>query len=237
MKTHILVVEDETQIARVLKMELEYEGYEVTVEYDGKAGLETALQKEIDLILLDVMLPGLSGIEVLRRLRRENKFTPVILLTARDTTFDKVAGLDQGANDYVTKPFEIEELLARIRAFLRNFPKEESKEQKSLLKVDDLIINTETREAKRGGKSIRLTPKEYDFLVYLVINKNKVVTRENIINNIWGYEFEGETNVIDVFISHLRQKVDEDFSNQLITTVRGVGFTIREKTNEDYNKN
>lgn len=238
MSTHILVIEDEVQIARVLKMELEYEGYQVTVEHDGKAGLETALQSKFDLILLDVMLPGLSGIDVLRRLRKENCNTPVILLTARNTTFDKVAGLDQGANDYVTKPFEIEELLARIRACLRNTPKNgESNDENSILTVDDLIINTETREVKRGRRSITLTPKEYDFLVYLVINKNKVVTRDNIILKVWGYEYEGETNVIDVFIRHLRKKIDEDFPTQLITTIRGIGFTIREINDEDHNKN
>ena len=238
LKTHILVIEDEAQIARVLKVELEYEGYQVTVEHDGKAGLETALKSGIDLILLDVMLPGLNGIEVLRRLRKENNTIPVILLTARNTTFDKVAGLDQGANDYVTKPFEIEELLARIRACMRNYPnKEESKEDESILTVEDLIINTDAREVKRNGKSISLTPKEYDFLVYLVMNKNKVVTRENIILNVWGYEYEGETNVIDVFITHLRKKVDEGFSSHLITTVRGIGFTIKEKSDEDHYKN
>jgi len=238
LKTHILVIEDEAQIARVLKVELEYEGYQVTVEHDGKAGLETALKSGIDLILLDVMLPGLNGIEVLRRLRKENSTIPVILLTARNTTFDKVAGLDQGANDYVTKPFEIEELLARIRACMRNYPnKEESKEDESILTVEGLIINTDAREVKRNGKSISLTPKEYDFLVYLVMNKNKVVTRENIILNVWGYEYEGETNVIDVFITHLRKKVDEGFSSHLITTVRGIGFTIKEKSDEDHYKN
>lgn len=232
------MVEDETRIARVLKMELEYEGYQVTVEHDGKVGLEKALQEDIDLILLDVMLPGISGIEALRRLRKENKITPVILLTARNTTLDKVAGLDHGANDYVTKPFEIEELLARIRACLRNHPNNgEFKEEGSLLIVEDLSINTDTREVKRGGKSIPLTPKEYDFLNYLVINKNKVVTRENIIVNVWGYEYEGETNVIDVFIRHLRKKIDEGFPFQLINTIRGIGFIIMEKKHEDNNKN
>ncbi|WP_409289895.1 response regulator transcription factor [Peribacillus sp. SCS-37] len=233
VEAHILLIEDEIQIARVLKMELEYEGYHVTVEHDGKSGLDKALRPDIDLILLDVMLPGLSGLEVLRRFRKENKVTPVILLTARNTTFDKVAGLDQGANDYVTKPFEIEELLARIRAFLRNQHNVET----SVLAIEDLIINNESREVRRDGTLISLTPKEYDFLVYLVKNKNKVVTRENIIMNVWGYDFEGETNVIDVFIRHLRKKVDEGFSLPLIRTVRGVGFAIKEKNDEDHNKN
>lgn len=236
--THILVIEDEVQIARVLKVELEYEGYQVSVEHNGKAGLETALNSQIDVILLDVMLPELNGIEVLRRLRREDKVTPVILLTARNSTFDKVAGLDHGANDYVTKPFEIEELLARIRAAIRNQSQTEGHEaEESLLTVQDLMINMDSREVKRDGVSITLTPKEYDLLVYLIINKNKVVTRESIIVNVWGFEYEGETNVIDVFIRHLRKKVDEGFSTQLITTVRGIGFTIKEKQDEDHHKN
>jgi DNA-binding response OmpR family regulator len=238
VKTHILVIEDEAQVARVLKMELEYEGYQVTVEHNGKAGLETALQSKIDLILLDVMLPGMSGIEVLRKFRKENIFTPVILLTARNSTFDKVAGLDHGANDYVTKPFEIEELLARIRACFRyQHEKEESMLEESILTVADLVIKTDIREVKRSGISITLTPKEYDFLVYLVKNKNKVVTRENIIIQVWGYEYEGETNVIDVFIRQLRKKVDEPFSFKLIHTVRGIGFTLKEKMNENHDKN
>jgi len=237
VKTHILVVEDEIQIARVLKMELEYEGYSVTVEHNGKDGLEVALHTEIDLILLDVMLPKLSGMDVLRRLRKEKKNLPVILLTARNSTFDKVAGLDQGANDYVTKPFEIEELLARIRSCLRHSSKNEHLEGDSILSIQDLVINTDTREIVRAGTTINLTPKEYDLLVYLLLNKNKVVTRENIILNVWGYDYEGETNVIDVFIRHLRKKVEEDFSAPLITTVRGIGYTIKENADEDYLKN
>ena len=237
MKTHILVIEDETQIARVLKMELEFEGYQVTVEHNGKSGLETALNSDVDLILLDVMLPGVSGIEVLRRYRKDNKKTPVILLTARNTTFDKVAGLDHGANDYVTKPYEIEELLARIRACLRNYDKEESMVEQSLLTVEDLVINTDTREVTRNGQLITFTPKEYDLLVYLVVNKNKVVTRDSIIMSVWGYEYEGEMNVIDVFIRQIRKKMDEGFSFQLINTVRGIGYTIKEKKDEDHDKN
>ncbi|MGJ7911512.1 response regulator transcription factor [Neobacillus sp. LXY-1] len=238
MKKHILIIEDEAQIARVLKMELEYEGYQVTVQHDGITGLDAALHTEIDLILLDMMLPGISGMEVLRRFRKENSVIPVILLTARNTTLDKVAGLDHGANDYVTKPFEIEELLARIRACIRNHPiGGNPNEDASLLTVQDLLINMDTREVKRSGKLIALTPKEYDFLVYLVMNKNKIATRENIIINVWGYEYEGETNVIDVFIRHLRKKIDEGFSEPLITTIRGIGFTIKEKKDEDHYKN
>ncbi|MFC4411252.1 response regulator transcription factor [Chungangia koreensis] len=236
MKKHLLVVEDEIQIARVLKMELEYEGYRVTVEYNGKAGLETALHTDIDLIILDVMLPKLNGIEVLRRLRKEKENIPVILLTARNTTFDKVAGLDQGANDYVTKPFEIEELLARIRACFRHYSSHEQPMNDSILSIEDLVINTDTRDVKRNGTTIPLTPKEYDLLVFLIENKSKVVTRENIIFNVWGYDYEGETNVIDVFIRHLRKKIEEGFAKPLITTVRGIGYTIKENVDEDYPK-
>lgn len=237
MKTCILVIEDEIQIARVLKMELEFEGYEVLVEHDGKSGLETAMNADIDLILLDVMLPELSGFEVLRRLRKVNTHIPIILLTARNSTFDKVAGLDHGANDYITKPFEIEELLARIRSCLRHYSKNQIEEAGSILSLSDLVINTDTREVERSGTLITLTPKEYDLLVYLIINKNKVVTRENILLSVWGYEYEGETNVIDVFIRHLRKKIDEGFSTQLISTVRGIGYTIKEKMDEDHDKN
>ncbi|MBI0580818.1 response regulator transcription factor [Neobacillus cucumis] len=229
MKKRILVIEDEINIAKVLKIELEYESYEVFVEHNGKSGLNTATEKSIDLILLDVMLPEMNGIEVLRRLRKAGNQTPVILLTARNMTLDKVTGLDQGANDYITKPFEIEELLARVRACIRDHSIHTPKEVTSVVTVGDLSIDTNTREVTRDGTSITVTPKEYDLLLYLVTNKNKVVTRDNIILNVWGYEYEGETNVIDVFIRHLRKKVDEGFESELIHTVRGVGFTVKEK--------
>jgi len=237
VKKHLLIVEDEIQIARVLQMELEYEGYRVTVEYNGKAGLETALHTNIDLVILDVMLPKLNGIEVLRRLRKEKENLPVILLTARNSTFDKVAGLDQGANDYVTKPFEIEELLARIRSCFRHSSNHGQQMDESNLSVEDLVINTDTREVKRDGTLISLTPKEYDLLVYLIENKNKVVSRENILFNVWGYDYEGETNVIDVFIRHLRKKIEDDFTKPLILTVRGIGYTLKENVDEDHTKN
>ncbi|MEI4828304.1 response regulator transcription factor [Bacillus sp. FJAT-53711] len=233
MNKRILVVEDEVQIARVLQLELEYEGYEVLVKHDGKSGLEVALQANLDLILLDVMLPELSGIEVLRRLRKAGIYVPVILLTARNTTLDKVMGLDQGANDYVTKPFEMEELLARVRSSIRSntmiIDGVSLNKQTSLLSIADLSINMDTRGVTRNGKSISLTPKEYDLLVYLLTNKNKIVTREGILTHVWGYEYEGETNVIDVYIRHLRKKIDEEFSSPLIHTIRGIGYSIREK--------
>jgi DNA-binding response OmpR family regulator len=231
MAQRILVVEDEKQIAKILKLELEYEGYEVMVAYDGKSGLQAALDEKLDLILLDVMLPEMNGIEVLRRIRKENNLLPVILLTARNMTIDKVAGLDQGANDYITKPFEIEELLARIRSCLRQIfnAVKTSQEDDSFLEIRDLTVNLDTREVTRGATSITLTPKEFDLLVYLLSNKNKIVTRESILLHVWGYEYEGETNVIDVFIRHLRKKIEEGFSEPtIIQTVRGIGYTVRE---------
>ncbi|NHC41324.1 response regulator transcription factor [Bacillus sp. MM2020_1] len=231
MTQRILVVEDEKQIAKILKLELEYEGYEVMVAYDGKSGLQAALDEKLDLILLDVMLPEMNGIEVLRRIRKENDLLPVILLTARNMTIDKVAGLDQGANDYITKPFEIEELLARIRSCLRQITNavKTSQEDDSFLEIKDLTVNLDTREVTRGETAITLTPREFDLLVYLLSNKNKIVTRESILLHVWGYEYEGETNVIDVFIRHLRKKIEEGFSEPtIIQTVRGIGYTVRE---------
>ena len=176
------------------------------------------------------MLPELNGIEVLRRVRKENNIIPIILLTARNLTMDKVTGLDQGANDYITKPFEMEELLARVRSCLRQTSiAVEVKEQKdSILSIFDLQINIDTREVKRSGSSIALTPTEYDLLVYLLSHKNRIVTREDILLNVWGYEYEGDTNVIDVYIRHLRKKIDEGFSKSIIQTVRGIGYTVRE---------
>ncbi|WP_088069340.1 response regulator transcription factor [Gottfriedia luciferensis] len=230
MSKKILIIEDEVNIARVLKLEIEYEGYDVLVEHNGKAGLEAALNNEIDLILLDVMLPGLSGIEVLRRIRKSNNYLPVILLTARDATSDKIMGLDYGANDYITKPFEIEEVLARIRASLRsnNIIQNAIESEESVLSVEDLEVNLDTRIVKRNEKEITLTPKEYDLLVYLLTNQNKIVTREGIITTVWGYDYEGETNVVDVYIRHLRKKIEEDFDTPLIRTIRGVGYTMRQ---------
>ncbi|WP_445491825.1 response regulator transcription factor [Niallia sp. 03133] len=230
MSKRILIVEDEFQIAKIVKIELEYEGYEAVAVYDGKSGLSAALNGTFDLVLLDVMLPELNGIEVLRRIRKENAKLPVILLTARNMTVDKVTGLDLGANDYITKPFEIDELLARIRSCIRqNSIPVDSTPEDNVMAIKDLTINLDTREVNKGDQSITLTPKEYDLLVYLISNKNKIVTRENILLHVWGYEFEGETNVIDVYIRHLRKKMEEGFSNPIIIeTVRGVGYIVRE---------
>ncbi|MCP1451060.1 response regulator transcription factor [Priestia megaterium] len=236
MQNRILIVEDEEMIARALQIELEHEGYQVFVEHEGKSGLEAALHNSIDLVLLDVMLPELSGIEVLRRIRKKNAYLPVILLTARDTTLDKVMGLDHGANDYITKPFEIEEVLARVRNSLRHraIIQEVTEKKDVHLSIEDLSVNLETREVIRKNKTIILTPKEYDLLVYLLKNQNIVLSRENILLTVWGYDYEGETNVVDVYIGHLRKKIEEEINSPLIRTVRGVGYVIRKGPYENY---
>ncbi|MDN3232777.1 response regulator transcription factor [Priestia megaterium] len=230
MKERILIVEDEVEIGNILKMELEHEGYQVRIENNGRCGIETALSNTFDLILLDIMLPEMSGIQVLRKLRKRQIYVPIILLTARNSTLDKVMGLDYGANDYITKPFKTEELLARIRSLLRHkhFSTRDRAKKDSLLLIKDMVINTDSREVTRDEKKIHLTPKEYDLLVYLVLHKNKTVTREGILLNIWGYEYDGDTNVLDVYISYLRKKVEEGFSSPFIQTIRGIGYTIKE---------
>ncbi|MED1172710.1 two-component system response regulator YkoG [Bacillus inaquosorum] len=225
-KGHILIVEDEEKIARVLQLELEYEGYSVTIKQNGTEGLNAAAEGGYSLVLLDVMLPGLSGLEVLRRLRKTDQQTPVILLTARDSIPDKVTGLDIGANDYVTKPFEIEELLARIRAALRqNGPKTE--DIGTFLIYDDLRVNEKTREVRRGNKEVELTPREFDLLVYMLKHPQQVLTREQILNSVWGFDYIGDTNVVDVYIRYIRKKLDYPYEKQLIHTVRGVGYAIK----------
>ncbi|KIL45840.1 response regulator transcription factor [Jeotgalibacillus soli] len=230
-KEKILIVEDEEKIARVLELELEYEGYEVTKAATGFEGLEKYRAQEWDLVLLDIMLPEMSGIEVLRRIRADQKLTPVILLTAKDSVEDKVSGLDLGANDYMTKPFQIEELLARIRAALRLRPAragEINPNEKEWLKVADLRLNEKTREVNRAETSIELTPREFDLLVYLMRNQRQVMNREQILNAVWGYDYFGDTNVVDVYIRYVRKKVDYGQQTALIHTVRGVGYVIKE---------
>ncbi|MCY7784654.1 two-component system response regulator YkoG [Bacillus sp. FSL H8-0515] len=225
-KGNILIVEDEEKIARVLQLELEYEGYSVTIKHNGTEGLNAAAEGGYSLVLLDVMLPGLSGLEVLRRLRKTDQQTPVILLTARDSIPDKVTGLDIGANDYVTKPFEIEELLARIRAALRqNGTKTE--DIGTYLTYDDLRVNEKTREVRRGDKEVELTPREFDLLVYMLKHPQQVLTREQILNSVWGFDYIGDTNVVDVYIRYIRKKLDYPYEKQLIHTVRGVGYAIK----------
>lgn len=222
----ILIVEDEEKLSRVLQLELEFENYKTEIANNGKDALALMEANDWDLVLLDIMIPELSGLEVLRRIRRTDQNTPIILLTARDAVHDKVSGLDLGANDYVTKPFQIEELLARIRVHLRK--PVEKKQKRNELSVGDLFVDLDAHEVKRDGQLIDLTPREYDLLVCLLKNKNIVLTREQLIEQVWGYDYYGETNVVDVYIRYLRQKVDKGFSEAYIQTVRGVGYTIKD---------
>jgi two-component system OmpR family response regulator len=229
-KESILIVEDEEKILRLLEIELEYEGYEIGKAMDGIDALELYHSRTWDLILLDVMLPGISGIELLRRIRAKEAITPVILLTAKSSVEDKVSGLDLGANDYITKPFQIEELLARIRAVLRMRPAAPQKveEDDEWLTAGDLKLNDKTREVIRAEKEIELTPKEYDLLLYLLKNKRQVLNRDQILAAVWGYDYFGDTNVVDVYIRYVRKKIDHGFDTPLIHTVRGVGYVIKD---------
>ncbi|GED59408.1 response regulator transcription factor [Brevibacillus formosus] len=227
MSERILIVEDEEKIARVIQLELEYEGYESEIAKTGLEALEQYNQSGWDLILLDVLLPGLSGIEVLRRIRVKDSATPVILLTARNAVVDKVNGLDQGANDYITKPFEIEELLARIRSCLRLSQMTRQVEASSKVEVADLSLNEKSREVTRGSSQIELTPREFDLLLYLMQNKNQVLNREQILTHVWGFDYFGDTNVVDVYIRYLRKKVDQGYETPLLHTVRGVGYMLK----------
>ncbi len=225
MAEHILLVEDEEKLARMVEMELKYEGYEVEKALDGRKGLDLALNGQFDLVLLDIMLPQLSGMEVLRRLRKESQ-VPVIMLTARDSVVDKVSGLDSGADDYVTKPFAIEELLARIRAALRN---KGGAAQSAALTAGDLVMDVERHQVSVRGQDVELTKKEFGLLRHLLENKGRVLTREVLLDAVWGFDFVGETNSVDVYIRFLRSKLDDAFGMKLIHTVRGVGYVIKEE--------
>ena len=219
----ILIVEDEEKLAKFVQLELGYEGYDVTVANDGLSGLMAARDDEPDLVLLDWMMPGLTGVEVCRRLRATGATMPVILLTAKDGIEDRVAGLDAGADDYVVKPFSIEELLARVRAHLRrNQP-----EDPEAFQFADLTLNRKTREVKRGDRAIELTAKEFDLLDYLISHPKQVLTRDRILEEVWGYDFMGDSNIIEVYIRYLRLKLESDNESRLIQTVRGVGYVMR----------
>ena len=226
MAERILLVEDEEKLARMVEMELKYEGYQVEKALDGRKGLELALDGSFDLVLLDIMLPQLSGMEVLRRLRRESQ-VPVIMLTARDSVVDKVAGLDSGADDYITKPFAIEELLARIRAALRG--KVGPAAQNVPLSAGPLVMDVDKHQVTVRGQNVELTKKEFDLLRHLLENKGRVLTRETLLDAVWGFDFVGETNSVDVYIRFLRSKLDDAFDLKLIHTVRGVGYVIKEE--------
>ena len=225
----ILMIEDEADIVRFLKLELEHEGYDVVSRADGRTGLDTALADSFDLILLDVMLPELNGLEVLRRIRKE-KQTPVIMVTARDAVTEKVNGLDLGANDYITKPFHIEELLARIRMVMRTAAGASQEPAGAVLSVLDLSVNTVSRQVIRGDEAVALTKTQYDLLEYLVRNRDIVLTREQILNAVWGYAYAGDSNIVDVYVRYVRNRIHDTEEPRIIETVRGVGYVIRDKT-------
>ena len=223
----ILVVEDEKKVASFLKKGLEQEYYSVDVASDGKEGLNYVISNEYDVIILDIMLPFIDGISLLKEIRKEKIGTPILMLTAKDTVNDKVTGLDSGADDYLAKPFAFEELLARIRALMRR--KEESKSL--ILSVGNLSLDTQTHKVTRDAKEIILTPKEYSILEYLLRNKNNVVSRMKLTNHVYEYQFDPDTNVIDVYINKLRNKIDKDFTHQLLHTIRGIGYMIKDTDN------
>ncbi len=225
--TRILIIEDEEKIARFIELELKYEGYEVAKAFNGRDGLELVKTQPFDLVLLDIMLPGINGIEVLRRIRQFSDL-PIILLTARDAVVDKVTGLDGGADDYITKPFAIEELLARIRVALRKKDAGNALEESSELVLGALRLDPMKREVHVKDTLVHLTKKEFDLLHYMLKNKNIVLDRGTILNRIWGYDFSGETNAVDVYVRHLRAKIEEPFGIKILYTVRGVGYVIKD---------
>ena len=218
--TNILIVEDEQNLARFIELELTHENYTVDIENDGKAGLDKALSKPYDLYILDLMLPNINGLEICRQIRQKTT-TPIIIITAKSETYDKVAGLDYGADDYIVKPFDIEELLARIRAVLRRQP------DKDVLDINGIIIDKDAFKVTVNGHQLELTKTEYDLLYVLAENRNHVMQREQILDHVWGYNSEVETNVVDVYILYLRNKLKPFNKEKSIETVRGVGYVIR----------
>ncbi|AAO04697.1 response regulator transcription factor [Staphylococcus epidermidis] len=218
--TNILIVEDEQNLARFIELELTHENYTVDIENDGKVGLDKALSKPYDLYILDLMLPNINGLEICRQIRQKTT-TPIIIITAKSETYDKVAGLDYGADDYIVKPFDIEELLARIRAVLRRQP------DKDVLDINGIIIDKDAFKVTVNGHQLELTKTEYDLLYVLAENRNHVMQREQILDHVWGYNSEVETNVVDVYIRYLRNKLKPFNKEKSIETVRGVGYVIR----------
>lgn len=229
----ILIIEDEENLARFVELELKHEGYSVDIKLDGRSGLESAITTDYDVILLDLMLPELNGLEVARRVR-EVKNTPIVMMTARDSVIDRVSGLDHGADDYIVKPFAIEELLARVRALLRriNIEDENSngKTTQTIVRYRDLAVEKENRIVHRGDEVINLTKREYDLLLLLMENIDKVMSRSLLLETVWGADSKVETNVVDVYVRYIRNKIDkEGTENSYIQTVRGTGYVMRSK--------
>ncbi|MBM7619836.1 DNA-binding response OmpR family regulator [Bacillus tianshenii] len=222
----VLIIEDEKNLARFIELELQYEGFTIATAYDGRAGLDLAINEEWDVILLDLMLPGLSGMEVCRRIRAA-KDTPIIMLTARDSVMDKVSGLDSGADDYMSKPFAIEELLARIRALLRRLEGKKSVSNTKNLTFQELEVDLDARTVHRDKELIELTKREFDLLVVFMTNVNRVLTRELLLEKVWELGTYAETNVVDVYVRYLRNKIDKPDGESYIQTVRGTGYVMR----------
>jgi len=225
MGERVLLIEDEVKIANFIRRGLTYEGYEVSVAYDGQEGIFKARQESPDVIILDLMLPDIDGLDVCRRIRAESD-VPILILTAKDAVSDRVAGLDSGADDYLVKPFAFDELLARIRALLRRRKRSQSE---ALLRFADLVMNTATREVWRGKRQVNLTAKEFDLLELFMRHPNQVLTRDIIYEDVWGYDFSGESNIIEVYIRYLRAKLEAAGEPRLIHTVRGVGYILKEE--------
>ncbi|MDO5089405.1 MAG: response regulator transcription factor [Leptotrichiaceae bacterium] len=221
----ILIVEDEKNLNDIIVKKLKMEHYGVDSCFDGKKALEYILSVEYDAVILDVMLPEMNGFEVLKKIRSENIKTPVLLLTARDSIEDRVKGLDHGADDYLVKPFSFDELLARIRVMLRRT----SDNASNIFTLADLSVNLDSRTVIRNGTSIKLSAREFTILEYMIRNKEKVLSREKIEQHVWNYDYEGGTNVIDVYIRYLRKKIDDGFTPKLIHTVRGAGYILKEE--------
>ena len=224
----ILIIEDEKNLARFVDLELKHEGYETEVHFNGRTGLEAALAEDWDAILLDLMLPELNGLEVCRRVRQV-KNTPIIMMTARDSVIDRVSGLDHGADDYIVKPFAIEELLARLRALLRriSIEGENNTAKQTTIKYRDLVIEKENRVVRRGDDIIELTKREYELLLTLMENVNVVLARDVLLSKVWGYNSDVETNVVDVYVRYIRNKIDRPGEPSYIQTVRGTGYVMR----------
>lgn len=224
MPDTILIVEDDRSVAEMLRRNFAYEGFRVDVATDGPTGLDQARDRPYDVIVLDVMLPGMDGFEVLRRIRSAGDRTPVLMLTARDAVDDRVAGLESGADDYLVKPFAFKELVARVHALLRR----QRGEEREVLRFADLRLDTASRQAMRAARPIELSTTEYELLAYLMHHPNQVLPRERIMERVWGYDFEGESNVLEVYIGYLRRKLEETGEPRLIQTVRGAGYVLRE---------
>ena len=221
----ILVVEDEKKLADMVARGLKAERYAIDVAHDGESGWQMANTYEYDLLILDLMLPGLSGTEILRRVRRNNSTVPILILTARDATEEKVQNFEAGADDYLTKPFAFAELLVRVKALLRRGPVNRA----SVLRVGDLEVDRLSKQVRRGGKRIELTAKEYSLLEYFATNPGRVFSRTMIIEHVWDESFEGLTNIVDVYVRHLREKVDDAYPTKLIRTVRGMGYCLSDE--------